>query len=611
MAVVRELVTVLAYKVDESGLAQYEAGFKQIKSMVLGLATTMGIALSAGAVVSYIEDLVDSGMELKKLRSQLENMARPIDDINKAMDRAGEIALEVGAPYQKIVETFKDFLQNSQDSTTTQEDLLAAVENTQKAFRVDKVGKEEQDRFYALLERSDIIGKVTPRIIGMIKNTSLSAFSMLEQYYGKNEDGLREMAKDGKITAEDMYKAFKTPTKLLEERFAKLPVTVGVAFTNIRTLIMRNLVEPLVRSQKLSVLVGTAINKMAFAIVAAFREVIRVVGGLKNIIEVLGIALSLTLGPWLIKQLVLATAWTIRWAAASVVANWQWFLAAAAITTVALLIQDIYYWTQGKGSLIGDWLGDFEKLKKELDDKFGLLAIAETIEKVYTQISRVKDILYTLGSGDFLGAWKDAKQLWTDVKQLWDDIVNIDFKAVNDYLKDWIGLNVFGKHKDIWQSIENVMNNIDAFLKAWIVMPVFDGLKSGINTVWDKLKEIDNWMATSKLGKLLGYKGLFAGGDMPTSGATTAPTSAVPAMPVIPVMPATPPGGISLRLPRPANNNYMTTAPITNNITVTTSEERDIANTIRGEMDIISRNTVDAITRQIINSSPRTEAATQ
>jgi hypothetical protein len=611
MAVVRELVTVLAYKVDESGLAQYEAGFKQIKSMVLGLATTMGIALSAGAVVSYIEDLVDSGMELKKLRSQLENMARPIDDINKAMDRAGEIALEVGAPYQKIVETFKDFLQNSQDSTTTQEELLAAVENTQKAFRVDKVGKEEQDRFYALLERSDIIGKVTPRIIGMIKNTSLSAFSMLEQYYGKNEDGLREMAKDGKITAEDMYKAFKTPTKLLEERFAKLPVTVGVAFTNIRTLIMRNLVEPLVRSQKLSVLVGTAINKMAFAIVTAFREVIRVVGGLKNIIEVLGIALSLTLGPWLIKQLVLATAWTIRWAAASVVANWQWFLAAAAITTVALLIQDIYYWTQGKGSLIGDWLGDFEKLKKELDDKFGLLAIAETIEKVYTQISRVKDILYTLGSGDFLGAWKDAKQLWTDVKQLWDDIVNIDFKAVNDYLKDWIGLNVFGKHKDIWQSIENVMNNIDAFLKAWIVMPVFDGLKSGINTFWDKLKEIDNWMATSMIGKLLGYKGLFAGGDTPTSGATTTPTSAVPAVPVIPVMPATPPGGISLRLPRPANNNYMTTAPITNNITVTTSEERDIANTIRGEMDIISRNTVDAITRQIINSSPRTEAATQ
>ncbi len=382
MAIVRTLITTLGYKVDEAGLNQYEAGFQRIKSMTLGFASAMGLAFGAEKIYEFIDGLLDTGKEINKIRAQITNLARPQDDVNAAMERTLEIANLVGVEYSKVADTFRDFLQNTREGKLSQEQLLQATENVFKALKVDKASSEQTERMFHLIERIDVMGKASPRMIGMLQNVSQTALTILEKYFNTNEDGLRELAKDGKITAEIFMEALARPNAELEERFSKVPYTIGRAFTYARNQITP-LIAELLKTTRVSVLLGTTIKWLVDLIVNGIKWFNREVIQIKQLIEILGYALAVTLGPWLIRQLTLATLWTARWAAATLAANWPWILMAASIFAVGVAIQDLVYWIQGKGSLIGSWVGPFDQLSenfKKLDIFAGPRIIQDLID---------------------------------------------------------------------------------------------------------------------------------------------------------------------------------------------------------------------------------------
>ena len=81
-------------------------------------------------------------------------------------------------------------------------------------------------------------------------------------------------------------------------------------------------------------------------------------GGAENAIEVVGYAFLVALIP------VVPLLFEI--AAATLVALAPWIAIGAAVLLVGVAIQDIVYWMQGKGSLIGSWVGPFEDLKNKM-----------------------------------------------------------------------------------------------------------------------------------------------------------------------------------------------------------------------------------------------------
>jgi len=398
MAIVRTLITTLGYKVDEAGLNQYEAGFQRIKSMTLGFASAMGLAFGAEKIYEFIDGLLDTGKEINKIRSQLNNLARPQDDVNAAMDRTLEIANALGVEYAKVADTFREFLQNSREGKLSQEDLLRATENVYKALRVDKASEEQSQRMFALIERIDVMGKASPRMIGMLQNASQSALVLLEEYFKTDEDGLRALAKEGKITAEVFMQALARPSEALNERFSKAPYTIGRAFAYARNQITP-LIAELLKTTRVSVILGTTIKWLVDIIVNGIKWFNREVIQIKQLVEVLGYALAVALGPWLIRQLTLATIWTARWAASTLLAYWPWLLIAGAIAAVGFAIQDLVYWIQGKGSFIGSWVGPFDQLAenfKKLDIFAGPRFILDLINGDWS--AAIKDFNILLGN---------------------------------------------------------------------------------------------------------------------------------------------------------------------------------------------------------------------
>src|SRR6266576_2305938 len=189
MAVVRELVTVLATQFDSKGVVQYEAAVNRVKELAISVGKVLGIAFS----------------------------------IQK-----------IGVAYTTVAETFREFLQASRESKISQEELLKATENVFKASAVDRISGEQQERLFQILKRIDFMGKASPRMIGMLGQVSASTLKLLENYFHTNLEGLRELAKQGKLTFEEIVTALGRASPELEDKFAKLPWTISRAWRQLR-----------------------------------------------------------------------------------------------------------------------------------------------------------------------------------------------------------------------------------------------------------------------------------------------------------------------------------------------------------------------------------------
>jgi hypothetical protein len=362
LAVVRELITILGTEFDPKGVQEYERGIGRIKDIALEAAGAIGIVFSVEKIGEFIDGLLESGNEIKKIRAQIENVARPLDDVNAAMDRTFDIAQNIGIAYTGVADTFRDLLQSSKDAKVSQEELLDATENIYKALKVDRASQEQTDRLFAIINRIDVIGKASPRMIGMLQNTSISSMRLLESYFHTNEEGLRALAKTGKITFDEFVKAMGTMTPELQEKFGKIPWTIGRAWIYTRNQMVLAAAEFL-KVTRLSIILGTVLKRLTDVIVNMFKAFFNAIGGLKNAIEVLGIAMALVLGPRMLAYLIDMVAWMWKFTAANWAAVAPWVAMAAAVAAVAIAIQDLVYWIQGKPSLIGTWVGSFKDLK--------------------------------------------------------------------------------------------------------------------------------------------------------------------------------------------------------------------------------------------------------
>jgi tape measure domain-containing protein len=402
LAIVRELITLLGTEVDTAGFQQYETGIARIKEITKNLAATVGIAFSADKIIEFADGLVETGKEVNRLIAQLRVIARPIDDMNVAQQETFNIAQELGVAYKDVLGTYKEFQNEMKATNVPQEQVLKTTENIYKALQVGRASAEDMNQTMELFSRSFRRGGMRSMGVGMLSDIAPVAFDTLKAYFKTNEEGLRDLAKHGKITAEAIVAAFGSANADLDKQFALVPQKLGKVFTRIYNDLV-NVTAQIYKLTEASVFMGKIVWYVWQQLTWGVRQLSDAVGGLKNLIQLLGIALAVALGPYLIRTLAMATAWTIRWAIANAALLVQWLAIGAAIAAVALGIQDLIFWIQGKESIIGTWVGPFDKLAenfKKLDIFAGL---------------RVFDDLF---KGDWQAAINDAKIALTSVQAI-------------------------------------------------------------------------------------------------------------------------------------------------------------------------------------------------
>ena len=281
MAVVRELITVLGTAVDQTGFHQYETGIARIKGLALGLGKMLGIGFGVDKIIEFADELVKSGKEIGKMRLELNLIARPIDDMDAAQQRVYETAQQLRVSYKDVFETFKQFSTEMRETNIPQDKILQTTKNIYEALRVERSSPEKMQEVMSVFERTFKRGAMRSVGVGQLFGLSPEIFKMLEKAFNTNEEGLRALAKAGKITAEAITEAFGVTNKELDEKFAKVPLKIADAFVIINNDLIE-VVRQVYKLTEMSEFFGRIIAFVWTGFRNAIVSVTEAMGGLKN-----------------------------------------------------------------------------------------------------------------------------------------------------------------------------------------------------------------------------------------------------------------------------------------------------------------------------------------
>ncbi|MFQ1049097.1 tape measure protein [Avibacterium paragallinarum] len=454
MNVIRELVTVLKYKVDNSKLKGYITqtqtaagqirgklrnalrgvaqesqaigeGINQAKNHMLSLRNMIGgyFAMVAGGNVIKIADdwaAVDSRVKLA---------TKSAEEHKHALDEIFAISQRSGQDYLASADLFSKVNRNADDLGLSLDDTLNLTEIIGQTMTIG--GGDPAAQQAALMQLGQALGSGALRgdeLNSIIEQAPRLANAIADSF-GVPIGQLKDLGKEGKLTSKELAQGLLRQAEKIQKEFDQMPKTFGRGMTLLRN--------------KAGQLIDRVVNK-ASKLGETFYNAAEWIT--KNI-RLVGILATSAIGAKLLPMLN-ATKLSLKQIIINGTRAAAPFLAmAAALTAVGLVLEDIYGWTQGDISLTGALIGRFDQWA----DKFqavgklangvwlnikGLLRDIAKLANVDLDLSNwqgfatsvmnyvidgLKNLIKTVGSvvriiralvnGDFSGAFSNAGKL--------------------------------------------------------------------------------------------------------------------------------------------------------------------------------------------------------
>lgn len=246
------------------------------QSAVSLLKSALG-AIAGGAAIREIVRLTDT---YTNLQNRLRTVTSSTGELALVTDELFGIANRTRASFEGTVEVYARTALAAKELGTSQQQLLQFTESLNQAVILSGAGAQEANN--ALIQLSQGIASGTLRgdeLRSVLEQLPVVA-DVIAKSLGVTRGQLRELGQDGKITAQDILKAFAEAREELSARFGKTIPTIGQSFTILRNEVIR--------------LVGE-FNTGSGAAAGFSQAIIAIANNAENIARVIG-ALAFTIG---------------------------------------------------------------------------------------------------------------------------------------------------------------------------------------------------------------------------------------------------------------------------------------------------------------------------
>lgn len=458
MNVIRELVTLLRYKVDNSGLKAYVVHTQQVAKGIRSnlnnaidrlRAKFSGAAMSAKDVGNNLKDAKNQMLSLRNLvagyfamiaggsaikiadewaavDSRVKLATKSVEEHKYALSQIFDLSQRSGQDYLASADLFSKVNRSAGDLGLSLDDTLNLTEIIGQTMTIG--GGDQGAQQAALMQLGQALGSGALRgdeLNSIIEQAPRLANAIADSF-GVPIGQLKDLGKEGKLTSKELAQGLLKQADKIQKEFDQMPKTFGRGMT-----ILKN---------KAGQLIDVAVNKVS-KLGAAFynaaewvTENIRLVGFLAGTVIGGKLMFALAAAKKSLHQLLMMGA---RAAA-------PYLAMAAAAGVVALVLEDIYGWTQGDlsftGALVGRyevWADKFAVLGKLADKLWinvrGLLKdlsrmagveinfdswqafatdvleyIIAAVRNLINTVSGMVRIIRALINGDYAGAWSSA-----------------------------------------------------------------------------------------------------------------------------------------------------------------------------------------------------------
>lgn len=483
MTIARELVTLIRYEVDASGLNKLPRTVSPGIDKVTESANRGSSAVSRfgtiirGALAGFgIMALTRMADEWAGVEGRVSLVTNGIEEQKRALAGLYDIAQSTGQAYTATAGLFQSVQRNAKELKLTLNDSLALTDTIGRALTIG--GGSQASQHAALVQLGQALGSGTLRgeeLNSVMEQAPRLAQAIAEAFnvpIGK----LKDLGKAGKLTSKELAAGLLRQSRKLHDEFDRMPLTFSRAFTRLSNSLGQQIDK---------------LNKSSGAARIFYRVTSLIVDNLAVIIKYLayiGAAAALT-------KLTRAAAaaggavGAIRaaitrmgggYAVGALIGTFLRML--AVVTAIYYVFDDIGVWFKGGESLIGDVLGPMSDWKWLADavvtaltwiknllggtaqtlstwlSKWGLIAVV--VGGIVAAIGLIPTIIVGLiiafaGFFNYLRknwaaitSWAASagtsiadsfRQAWEDIKrsaaQVWGDISRIISDAIPDFVK--------------------------------------------------------------------------------------------------------------------------------------------------------------------------------
>lgn len=488
---VRSLVIAIGFKVNHANVNQVEQTTKRVKTGLERVADSADKArdkvdtlwskfnqLAAFAGVSFtLGSIINSIDEWKVIEGQVNNVTKSQQESKAVQKEIYEIASRTRQQYGSTAELFTSVARNAQELKKSTKDILLFTEDVSNAMLLGGGSAASQEA--ALVQLGQALGSGTLRgdELNSIMEQAPRLAKAIAEGMGTTIGQLRQMGQEGKLTAQDVFKAIRSQSDRLKMELGKMPWTVGQASNKMQNALGKFFKE---FEDKTGVIEGMAKRMAKFADYIEKLNLDNFIAGLRVAAIYFGVLFAMskwsrfvmmisTAVKWIVAvrdALILATgaqivfnSQTRKGAAIQMLMLGKFLLIAAAIALVVLLIQDFYKWITDPtaDTMMKRWFGDFDAVKNKANEFLTMLEnspirFIPLFTWIWIILELIRDLYRWFSGGDSvigsaLTGWGEKwqnfcnwfKEAWDSVSKAFEDSCN---KRVIDIIKlavNWLG----------------------------------------------------------------------------------------------------------------------------------------------------------------------------
>jgi len=264
---------------------------KKAENAAQGLANSFtGLKTVVAAVASsaMLREFVKVADDMSLVNSRLKMATSSAAEYAKQQEALHAIARDTHADIKETINLYTKLAPALKNIGKGTEDTNNMVSSFTKALQLGGASAEEAAAAIKQFGQAMGSGALRGDEFNSIAEASPTLLRYMAEGLGVNVGKLRELGSEGKLTAEALSNAFEKVKSRIDSDFAQMPVTVGKAFTDLRTeinLIVGDINEVTGATQTIS----GAITGFANALKENKDTIVGVVSGIGTLIKHLGI----------------------------------------------------------------------------------------------------------------------------------------------------------------------------------------------------------------------------------------------------------------------------------------------------------------------------------
>lgn len=401
--IAQELVTLLRFKLEQSGIGRYRAAVQQVRKSAQSYGeaiqksnnTAVRGANQAAAAYSRLGGIVRAvlgGIGVSMLMGMADDWAsvegrvslttKSVEEQKYVMDELFKSAQRNRQEFTATADLFQKVARNKDDLGLSTDQTLQLTDVIGKSMVIG--GGDAGAQQAALLQLGQALSSGTLRgdELNSILEQSPRLAQAIADAFGVPVGKLREMGKAGKLTSKELAQGLLKQADKLNEEFEKMPKTFSGSFT-----IIRNKIGQVVSGLNKSTRAAEAFYKVSNWIIDNFEMLVTLIGG-GAVIAKFVLWRNAILDAHKATSLL-----NVAWQAFNKenrFALGQMLRLAAILYGLYLIGEDIYVWLQGGVSVTGGLIGRASEWKEQI----------ETVKNI---LGFIKELLF--GAGMTFNEW--------------------------------------------------------------------------------------------------------------------------------------------------------------------------------------------------------------